>query len=76
MSDGAAALLLVDASLAKSQGLTPLGALRGFAVACCEPEEMGIGPAFAVPKLLERAGLSMQDIGIWELNEAFANQAL
>ena len=76
LSDGAAALLLMDARLAGQQGLTPLGALRGFAVAGCAPEEMGIGPVFAVPKLLARAGLKIDDIGIWELNEAFASQAL
>ncbi|GLR66065.1 acetyl-CoA acetyltransferase [Acidocella aquatica] len=76
LSDGAAALLLIDAKLAEQQGLTPLGALRGFAVAGCAPEEMGIGPVFAVPRLLARAGLKVSDIGIWELNEAFASQAL
>jgi acetyl-CoA C-acetyltransferase len=75
-SDGAAALLLMDAKLAEKQGLQPLGALRGFAVAGCLPEEMGIGPVFAVPKLLARTGLKMSDIGLWELNEAFAAQAL
>ena len=76
LSDGAAALLLMDAKLAEKQGLQPLGAIRGFAVAGCAPEEMGIGPVFAVPKLLARAGLKIDDIGIWELNEAFASQAL
>jgi len=75
-SDGAAALLLMDAKLAEKQGLQPLGALRGFALAGCAPEEMGIGPVFAVPKLLARTGLKMSDIGLWELNEAFAAQAL
>jgi acetyl-CoA C-acetyltransferase len=75
-SDGAAALLLMDAKLAEKQGLQPLGALRGFALAGCAPEEMGIGPVFAVPKLLARTGLKMSDIGLWELNEAFASQAL
>ena len=76
LSDGAAALLLMEATAASTAGLSPLGALRGFAVAGCAPEEMGIGPVFAVPKLLDRAGLKVQDIGIWELNEAFASQAL
>jgi acetyl-CoA C-acetyltransferase len=75
-SDGAAALLLMDGKLAERQGLQPLGAIRGFAVAGCAPEEMGVGPVFAVPKLLARAGLKMDDIGLWELNEAFASQAL
>jgi acetyl-CoA C-acetyltransferase len=75
-SDGAAALLLMDAKLAERQGLQPLGAITGFALAGCAPEEMGIGPVFAVPKLLARAGLKMDDIGLWELNEAFASQAL
>jgi len=76
LSDGAAALLLMDAKLAEQQGLTPLGAIRGFAVAGCAPEEMGIGPVFAVPKLLARSGLKIEDIGLWELNEAFASQAV
>jgi acetyl-CoA C-acetyltransferase len=76
LSDGAAALLLMDAKLAEKAGLHPLGAIRGFAVAGCAPEEMGIGPIFAVPKLLARAGLTVDDIGLWELNEAFASQAL
>jgi acetyl-CoA C-acetyltransferase len=76
LSDGAAALLLMDAKLAEKQGLAPLGAIRGFAVAGCAPEEMGIGPVFAVPMLLARAGLTVDDIGLWELNEAFASQAL
>jgi len=76
LSDGAAALLLMDAKLAEQAGLAALGAIRGFAVAGCAPEEMGIGPVFAVPKLLARAGLTVADIGIWELNEAFAAQAL
>jgi acetyl-CoA C-acetyltransferase len=75
-SDGAAALLLMDSGLAEKQGLQPMGAIRGFAVAGCAPEEMGIGPVYAVPKLLARAGLKMEDIGLWELNEAFASQAL
>ena len=76
LSDGAAALLLMEAKAAERRGLEPLGALRGFAVAGCEPDEMGIGPVFAVPRLLERQGLSVADIDLWELNEAFAVQAL
>lgn len=76
LSDGAAALLVMDGDLAAREGLTPLGAFRGFAVAGCEPDEMGIGPVFAVPRLLERAGLTVEDIDLWELNEAFASQAL
>ena len=76
LSDGAAALVLMEASEAARRGLTPLGAYRGIAVAGCEPDEMGIGPVFAVPKLLKRHGLSMDDIGIWELNEAFACQVI
>ena len=76
LSDGAAAVLLMEAGTANRLGLEPLGAYRGFAVAGCAPEEMGIGPVFAVPKLLERTGRKMNDIGLWELNEAFANQVL
>jgi acetyl-CoA C-acetyltransferase len=76
LSDGAAALLLMEARTASRLGLEPLGVYRGFAVAGCAPEEMGIGPVFAVPKLLERTGRKMDDIGLWELNEAFANQVL
>jgi acetyl-CoA C-acetyltransferase len=76
LSDGAAALLLMEARTASRLGLEPLGVYRGFAVAGCAPEEMGIGPVFAVPKLLERTGRKMNDIGLWELNEAFANQVL
>jgi acetyl-CoA C-acetyltransferase len=76
LSDGAAALVLMDAKLAQQRGLQPLGAYRGLAVAGCRPEEMGIGPVFAVPKLLERNGLTMDDIDLWELNEAFASQLL
>lgn len=76
LSDGAAALVLMEASEAARRGLTPLGAYRGMAVAGCDPAEMGIGPVFAVPKLLAKAGLSVDDIGIWELNEAFASQVL
>ena len=76
LSDGAAALVVVSSELAAREGLTPLGAFRGFAVAGCEPDEMGIGPVFAVPRLLERHGLSVEDIDLWELNEAFASQAI
>ncbi len=73
---GASACVVMDAKLATSRGLRPLGIFRGFAVAGCEPDEMGIGPVFAVPRLLERAGLQIHDIGLWELNEAFAVQVL
>ncbi|SFU26641.1 acetyl-CoA C-acyltransferase [Paraburkholderia aspalathi] len=76
LSDGASAVVLMDAKLAERRGLTPLGAYRGMAVAGCSPEEMGIGPVFAVPKLLKQHGLTIDDIGIWELNEAFASQLL
>lgn len=76
LSDGASASVLMDSKLAEQQNLTPLGAYRGIAVAGCEPDEMGIGPVFAVPKLLKQHGLKMQDIGLWELNEAFAVQVL
>ncbi|VWB14029.1 acetyl-CoA acetyltransferase [Burkholderia pseudomultivorans] len=75
-SDGAAACVVMNADLAQREGLQPLGVFRGFAVAGCEPDEMGIGPVFAVPKLLKRAGLKVDDIGLWELNEAFAVQVL
>ncbi len=75
-SDGASAAVVVDAKFAERRGLKPLGIFRGFAVAGCEPDEMGIGPVFAVPKLLKRAGLKVEDIGLWELNEAFAVQVL
>jgi acetyl-CoA C-acetyltransferase len=75
-SDGASAVVIVDADHAAREGLKPLGIFRGFAVAGCEPDEMGIGPVFAVPKLLKRAGLNVDDIGLWELNEAFAVQVL
>jgi acetyl-CoA C-acetyltransferase len=75
-SDGASAAVIVDSRFAERRGLTPLGIFRGFAVAGCEPDEMGIGPVFAVPKLLKRAGLTVDDIGLWELNEAFAVQVL
>jgi acetyl-CoA C-acetyltransferase len=75
-SDGASAAAVVDSRFAERRGLKPLGVFRGFAVAGCEPDEMGIGPVFAVPKLLKRAGLTVDDIGLWELNEAFAVQVL
>jgi acetyl-CoA C-acetyltransferase/acetyl-CoA acyltransferase len=76
LSDGASACVLMEAGEAARAGLTPLGAFRGLALAGCEPDEMGIGPVFAVPKLLARNGLKIADIGLWELNEAFASQAL
>ncbi len=76
LSDGAAAVVVMEAKEAERRGLEPLGAFKGFAVAGCEPDEMGIGPVFAVPRLLERHGLSVDDIDLWELNEAFASQAL
>jgi len=76
LSDGAAALVLMEAATASRRGLQPLGAFRGMAVSGCEPDEMGIGPVFAVPRLLARHGLSIEDIGIWELNEAFASQVI
>jgi len=76
LSDGAAALVLMEAKEAEKRGLKPLGAYRGMAVAGCDPDEMGIGPVFAVPKLLQKQGLTMDDIGLWELNEAFASQVL
>jgi acetyl-CoA C-acetyltransferase len=75
-SDGAGACVVMDAKLAEQRGLKPLGAFRGFAVAGCEPDEMGIGPVFAIPKLLKRVGLHVNDIGLWELNEAFAVQVI
>ncbi len=75
-SDGAGACVVMDAKLAEKRGLKPLGYFRGFAVAGCEPDEMGIGPAFAVPKLLERTGKKVEDIDLWELNEAFAVQVI
>jgi acetyl-CoA C-acetyltransferase len=75
-SDGAGACVLMDRKTAEQRAVPILGMFRGFAVAGCEPDEMGIGPVFAVPKLLQRAGLSVQDIGLWELNEAFAVQVL
>ena len=76
LSDGAAALVLMEAKEAARRGLSPLGIYRGMAVAGVPPQEMGIGPVFAVPKLLVRAGLTVDDIDLWELNEAFASQAL
>jgi acetyl-CoA C-acetyltransferase len=76
LSDGASASVLMDSKLAEQRGLEPLGVYRGIAVAGCEPDEMGIGPVFAVPKLLKQHGLSMDDIGLWELNEAFAVQVI
>jgi acetyl-CoA C-acetyltransferase len=76
LSDGASACVVMEAKLAERRGLKPLGTFRGFAVAGCEPDEMGIGPVFAVPKLLSRQGLKIDDIDLWELNEAFASQVL
>jgi acetyl-CoA C-acetyltransferase len=76
LSDGAAAVVLMDEKEAEKRGLAPLGLFKGFAVAGCEPDEMGIGPVFAVPRLLERQGLKVDDIDLWELNEAFASQCL
>ena len=76
LSDGAAAVVVMNADMARERGLEPLGIFRGFAIAGCEPDEMGIGPIYAVPKLLKRHGLSVGDIDLWELNEAFAVQAL
>ncbi len=76
LSDGASACVVMDATLASQKGIQPLGIYRGIAVAGNEPEEMGIGPIYAIPKLLKQNGLKMEDIGLWELNEAFACQAL
>ncbi|MBV8619562.1 MAG: acetyl-CoA C-acyltransferase [Curvibacter sp.] len=76
LSDGASACVLMEAAEAERLGLQPLGAFRGLAIAGCEPDEMGIGPVFAVPKLLARHGLKVQDIDLWELNEAFASQSI
>ena len=76
LSDGAAAVVVMDDATAARKGLAPLGVYRGIAVAGCEPDEMGIGPVFAVPKLLKQHGLTMDDIGLWELNEAFAVQVI
>jgi len=75
-SDGAGACVVMSSTLAAKRGLKPLGIFRGFAVAGCEPDEMGIGPVYAVPKLLKRTGLKVEDIGLWELNEAFAVQVI
>ena len=76
LSDGASAAVVMEAKVAEQRGLEPLGIYRGMAAAGCHPDEMGIGPVFAVPKLLEKNGLKMDDIGLWELNEAFAVQVL
>jgi acetyl-CoA C-acetyltransferase len=75
-SDGASACVLMDAKLAEQRGMQAMGIFRGFAVAGCEPDEMGIGPVFAVPRLLERTGVRLEDVGLWELNEAFACQVI
>ena len=75
-SDGASMAIVMNAKVAEAKGLQPLGVFRGFAVAGCEPDEMGIGPVYAIPKLLKKAGLTVADIGLWELNEAFAVQVL
>jgi acetyl-CoA C-acetyltransferase len=76
LSDGVSVCVLMERKQAEQRGLHPLGIYRGMAVAGCEPDEMGIGPVFAVPKLLERNGLRIDDIGLWELNEAFACQVI
>ena len=76
LSDGAAAVVIMESKEAEKRGLEPMGRFKGFAVAGCEPDEMGIGPIYAVPRLLERHGLKVQDIDLWELNEAFASQCL
>ncbi len=76
LSDGAAAVVVMEAKDAERRGLQPLGAFKGWAIAGCEPDEMGIGPVFAIPRLLKRHGLKIQDIDLWELNEAFASQCL
>ncbi len=76
LSDGAAAVVMMDSKLAEQRSLEPLGVYRGVAVAGCEPDEMGIGPIYAIPRLLQRNGLKMSDIGLWELNEAFAVQVI
>ena len=75
-SDGASACVLMDAKLAERRGMQAMGIFRGFAVAGCEPDEMGIGPVFAIPRLLERCGVKLEDVGLWELNEAFACQVI
>ena len=76
LSDGASACVVMDARLAERRGLSPLGIFRGLAVAGCHPDEMGIGPVYAIPRLLQRYGLKMDDIDLWELNEAFASQVV
>jgi len=76
LSDGSAAVVIMEAKEAAKRGLTPMGIFKGWAVAGCEPDEMGIGPVFAIPRLLERHGLKIDDIDLWELNEAFASQCL
>jgi acetyl-CoA C-acetyltransferase len=76
LSDGASACVVMDAKLAEKRNLKPLGIFRGYTVAGCEPDEMGIGPVFAVPRLLDRFGLKMDQIDLWELNEAFAVQVV
>jgi acetyl-CoA C-acetyltransferase len=76
LSDGASACVVMEGKEAERRGLEPLGAFKGFAVAGCEPDEMGIGPVFAVPRLLERHGMSVDDVDLWELNEAFASQTI
>ena len=76
LSDGASACVITEARFAERRGLQPLGIYRGMAVAGCPPEEMGIGPIYAIPKLLKQHGLKVSDIGLWELNEAFACQVL
>jgi len=76
LSDGASMTMLMSAERAAQLGIEPLGIYRGFTVAGCEPDEMGIGPVFAIPRLLKNAGLSIDDIDLWELNEAFASQCL
>jgi len=76
LSDGASACVVMEAGEASKRGLTPLGRLKGLAVSGCEPDEMGIGPVFAIPRLLARHGLKIDDIDMWELNEAFAVQVI
>jgi acetyl-CoA acyltransferase len=76
LSDGASMTMLMTAERAAQLGLEPMGVFRGFTVAGCEPDEMGIGPVFSVPRLLDNAGLSMDDVDLWELNEAFASQCV
>ena len=75
-SDGASAQVVMSDKLASQKGLSPMGVFRGFSVAGCEPDEMGIGPVFAIPKLLKQTGLTIDDIDLWELNEAFACQVI